>query len=51
LRESKCPSLVVWEILNALYRTRMERENQDLTLQRIRAQAAENRTTVLESVA
>ena len=28
----------------------MERENQDLALERIRAQAAENRTTVLESV-
>ncbi|XP_065889955.1 ATPase family AAA domain-containing protein 3-like [Dysidea avara] len=32
-------------------KTRMERENQDLTLERIRAKAAENRTTVLESVA
>ena len=32
------------------YRTRMERENQDLALEQIRLKAAEQRVTVLESI-
>lgn len=32
------------------FRTRMERENQDLALEQIRLKAAEQRTTVLESI-